>query len=473
MIYRNSYFKKELRQAYIENKISTKKKVEFGVFLGLISIALHFVLQTLTKSVLSDTAPYIMQASYFSTVYIYINVAFYIYILYFIIYYDYLSFAEIRKNRWYLLVKMGYKPLTMILSKLVALCYSLIFVYTLGFTVTIIMTAFLKYHFVYKYLPALYVAGLVDLSVIGTILTTASLYIKKKSTARYLAVLFFGIIIMLRNVLGYHDVIADRILMQNFFVLFDFGRSMYLPICVLIVFLCLVICFFKAKDVAKYYSLPYNTHEYVLPENTVILKRDYITGKIRQLYDIDKIKLRSKMFDFLINAILICIVFAAVIFNIFVILISTSQQGKEVTIRGVIPYVFMSSTMAPTIVENDLAYFRKVDKSIGIDIGEIVIFKEDNVVFVERIIDKDGDLYTVDIDSYPPMSKENTMLKTIDRAVIYGVFTGKNRWLGALILFANTIFGRISFLLVPVMLMFFYKQVKNFFAKSSHMSDDE
>ena len=67
--------------------ISTNRKMASALFLGLFSFALYFVVQTLQKSVLSDVVPEIIQASYFSTVYLYIHIAVAFNILYFIAYY--------------------------------------------------------------------------------------------------------------------------------------------------------------------------------------------------------------------------------------------------------------------------------------------------------------------------------------------------------------------------------------------------
>jgi hypothetical protein len=39
------------------------------------------------------------------------------------------------------------------------------------------------------------------------------------------------------------------------------------------------------------------------------------------------------------------------------------------------------------------------------------------------------------------------LLKTVPRTSVHGIFIGRNRWLGALILFANTIIGRLVLLL--------------------------
>ncbi|MCX7615603.1 MAG: S26 family signal peptidase, partial [Clostridiales bacterium] len=98
-----------------------------------------------------------------------------------------------------------------------------------------------------------------------------------------------------------------------------------------------------------------------------------------------------------------------------------------------------------------------------IKIGEVILFKDGNVVYVERIISKSDDQYTVDIDKYPSMAQPGAMKKTISRDEIYGVYSHRNRWLGALILFSNTVFGRLLFLLLPAFILFFYKPIKQFF----------
>lgn len=466
MIYRNSYFSKELRQAYIENRIGAKRKITFASFIGLFSFAVHFTLQTMTNSVLADTAPYLMQTSYFSTVYTYIAVAFFLYVLYFIIYYEYLSFAELRKNRWYLLVKMSYEPQRMIFSKLAASVYSICTIYTIGFVFIIVLTVFLKYNFVYAYLPSLYLTGFVDLLVITVAAMAASLYIQNSATARYLISLAAILIVILRIVLGYHAIVSDRVLMQDIFILLDFGRSIYLPVAGGIILTCLIICFIKAKSVANYYSVPFDMDGYILPEEVSIVRVEERTGKIIPLVEKDTAGIRGRILDISVTAFLILFICAALAFNIFILLMSASQPGKEVTIRGVIPYVFKSDTMEPAIKENDLAYFKRTDVQEDVNAGDIVLFLDKNVVYVERVIDRKGNQLAVDIDHYPPMSQVGALKKTIDRSAIYGVFTHANRWLGALILFANTLLGRLVFLFGPALFLFFYQPVKRFFTKN-------
>lgn len=95
------------------------------------------------------------------------------------------------------------------------------------------------------------------------------------------------------------------------------------------------------------------------------------------------------------------------------------------------------------------------------------------MVYVERVIARSGNQITVDIDYYPPSAQKDSMKQEIDRGLIYGVFIGRSRWLGALILFANSVFGRITFLLIPVLVLYFYKQIKSFIINSARRSDDD
>jgi len=71
MIYKTSYFRKEFRQAYSEYRISINRLFAYGVFLGLLTFSVHFLLQTLYESVLTQSIPEIMLPSYFSVAFTY------------------------------------------------------------------------------------------------------------------------------------------------------------------------------------------------------------------------------------------------------------------------------------------------------------------------------------------------------------------------------------------------------------------
>lgn len=466
MIYkRNSYFKKELRQAHMGNKISTNKKMASALFLGLISFALYFVFQTLQESVLSDVAPEIMQASFFSTVYLYIHIAVVFNIVYFIVYYDYLFFSEIRKNSWYLLIQMGFRPVIMFFAKFFALMYSVSLIYTLGFGVTLILTFLLKYTFIVSYLLSLYLVGIGDLLLITILSMTFSLYARTVVNGRYWTLFSAAAILTLKIVLGQYAIIANRVLMQDVFILFNLKLSLYWPVGATLMIACCLICLLRSRNLAKYYNLA--SDPAVLPAEMDLVKIDSRTGRPSLINSKIKQGWRGRIVDTVTTILLIVFISAALIFNLFIILINTSTPGQEVTFRGVIPFVFSTSTMEPEIMINDLAYFQKIDVQYPINKGQIILFKENNLLFVERVITRSGNQLTVDIDNYPPMSQIGAMKKTVLRQDVHGVYNGRNRWLGALILFANTIVGRVLFLLVPAVLLFYQGKIYKYFKKAN------
>ena len=77
--------------AYTEQGITAKKILQFSVFLALLTFAIHFMLQTVTRSVLSDALPEYMMQSYFSVLLLYLVLSFAFFVIYFVVYYDYLT----------------------------------------------------------------------------------------------------------------------------------------------------------------------------------------------------------------------------------------------------------------------------------------------------------------------------------------------------------------------------------------------
>jgi hypothetical protein len=458
MIYRNSYFKKELRQAYAESKISTNRKTALALFLGLLSFGLFFVLQTLKESVLAETLPQVMQPSFFSTVYLYIHLAFISGAVYFIFYYETLFFAEIRKNSWYLLIQMGYKPLPMFLAKFSALLYSVFFIYTVGYALTLLLTFLLKYTFIPAYLPVLYLVGLVDFFFITILCLTFSLFTKTIRNARYWTFLAAVLIVLLKIGLGEYAVIANRVLVQNLVNLLDPGQTVYLPVAGLLMAAGCLIGLVKSENLARYYNLP--DQELPLPEGLEIVTVNPRTGRSKKLNKGAGRARGRKILNAVATALSLVLIGAALLFNLLVISINTATPGQEIVIGGIIPFVFQSQTMEPVIKKNDLAYFRKIDSQYPVEPGQIVLFSQDQVIYVERVTAQTEGGLRVDIDNYPPLAQPGAMLKTVPRQDVHGVYVGRSRWLGALILFANTIVGRLLFLLVPVILLFYSKQFR-------------
>ncbi|HHW21663.1 MAG TPA: S26 family signal peptidase [Clostridiaceae bacterium] len=464
MIYRNSYFKKELRQSYTDNKTSRSRKMAFALFSGLVSFALYFLLQTLKGSVVEDTFPEIMQPSFFSTIYIYIHMSFVLNTAYFIINYDYLFFSEIRKNSWYLLVHMNYNPAMMFFAKFFALVYSVLWTYSVGFAFVVLLTAFLRYTFVVAYIPSLYFAGIIDLFLISLITMMISLYSGTVTYARYMIFSSAAFIPALKQISGFYKILANRVTMQNVMNLFDSGRSVFVPFAVFFIILSFLACSVRARSTARYFSS--QEDDMPFPEDVSLLRINLKTGRLEPAVKGRKEAGINKTLNMTVSVLLIILICALLMFNLLVILINATTPGSEVAILGAIPYIFRSETMKPEIMPNDLAYFKKVDADYDIDKGQIIIFRQDNTIFVERVIDDMEDYLVVDIDYYPSVHQTGSMRKTIKRELVIGVFTGRNRWLGALILFANTIFGRVLFLFIPAVLLFYHRQLRGLYMRS-------
>ena len=66
MIYNHNIITKEQKQAFVERKESRNKIFFYGIIVALLTFSLHFMLQTLTRSVLSTALPQLMMPSYFS-----------------------------------------------------------------------------------------------------------------------------------------------------------------------------------------------------------------------------------------------------------------------------------------------------------------------------------------------------------------------------------------------------------------------
>ena len=188
MIYKDSFWKKELKQAYIQRKITLHKQFALGLLAGLITFAIHFMLKTFDKSVINDTFPELMQSSYFSTISLYLIVISIALTVNIIINFDYLTFAEIKSNKWYILVKNNYNPLKMIGTKLFARTRDIFLVYTIGFVTTLLLTAFLKYPIVFTYLPSLYISGLVNVELLVVMTMVASLFTYKNTKKQYIVI---------------------------------------------------------------------------------------------------------------------------------------------------------------------------------------------------------------------------------------------------------------------------------------------
>lgn len=459
MIYNKSFLKKEFKESYFEHSISVKKRLEYAIFLALISFGVHFLLLTLSRSVLLDVVPKYMNPSYYSVISAYIDISYIFYVIYLATNYKLLTFAEIKSNKWYILMKFGFSPLQMIFTKLYARLITAFIVYGTGYLITLFLTSFLKYPLVLEYILPLFILGLLDIFFIITVTMTSSIYLKKGILSDYVMAISVIFLVVLKFFLQYYTTINDRSKFDSLQVLAYFSE--YIVILTSIIFACIIIIFIRAKINAKYYYFSFYMKDLDFSDNIKIIMNAGTKAKKKKIREYD-VKTKTRIVSRLLNVLLTILISIFILFNIIVLLISLSTQRQEISLFKVIPYVFKSETMQPEIMYNDLAFFKYIHLGEPLNRDDIVLYQAHEEVNIARIQLFQAEKIVVDIDNYPPQDENYVYKEALNRNQIYGKYIGRSRWLGVLILFANTTFGRLFLLLIPSILLFYYKPIIEF-----------
>lgn len=468
MIYKQSEFTKEKKQAYIEDYESKRNLVWRGVILALVTFAIYFMLQTLNRSVLPVAVPQYMMQSHFSTLSLFLLVAYIGYTGYIARYYNYLTFAEIAMNRWYTLQKQGYDPLKMIIVKMATRFLEVVVFYSIGFLGTLFLSLFLKYPLVPAYFLSLYISGLIDLLFITLITMTCSLFISEQKTARYIVICAAVILWILRLTTGYYDIVSNRQMMADIGNLFDLTTSSYLLYFLLTIAGSLTLILIRARKIAQYTNFPFYKKDMDMDENTsIVILSDNEFKEVKEHAYVKK--MRGKITDRVVNAIVTIIVILGILINCFVLFVSLSSPDRETNFFGVIPFVFHTATMEPEIMYNDLAFFQAANEKDVLNEGLTILYRDSEEPVVAKITGISEKGITVDILNYQDGVSKGRYEKSIQKEAIYGIYTGRSRWLGAIILFANTIFGRLLLLLIPALVIFYYKPVLAYLKKKGYV----
>ncbi|MCE5344237.1 MAG: hypothetical protein LLF96_11735 [Eubacteriales bacterium] len=479
MIYDTNFIRKEFRNAYMQQQVSRKRQFFLGIFLGLLTFAIYFSLQTLKESVINDVAPFLLLSSYFSTLYIYLFLSLMFNIIYYISNYEYMTFIEVMHNRWYTLVQLGYPPLKLVGSKIIARIISQAAIYSIGYIATIFISSFLKFPLVLDYLLTMYLMGLIDIVLLAMVSLTASLYMRDLLNARYLVGMLGIMLVAFKFLSNYYSILENRSLMVNVRNMFDWSQSFYMYIAMACILFCVVICLVRGRQLAQLFNppmlqtLPLLTQK---PSGTVVLiSADADRKNIRSLEAQSTPTRYAKKWSIatVVTSILIITLIASMLLiNVAVLAFGYASPEKETSIYGIVPYVFQSSTMEPAIMNNDIAFFRKLDSQATLSVGDVLLFKDmSGQVDVASLVAFTTDEVTgeltgqmkVDILNYIDERYRGVAAQVIDRSQVYGVHVSNNRWFGAIVLFANTTLGRLVLLLIPTFLIFFYDPIIKMF----------
>ncbi len=464
-IYDGNFYGKERKRAYMERTSGNRRVIGLSLFVAVLTFSLYMILQTLSESVLSSALPEFMQKSYFSVASLYVLLAYIVYTIYFAAYYEYLTFAEIRSNRWYFPVKLGFRPANMILAKLAARMLDVFILYTAGYVATVFMASFLKYPFVPAYLIQLYAAGMLDMMVIVMVCMTCSLFVDRLKTARWIVAALAVVMYVARITTGFYTILSDRAVMADFDSVALLLKNPYPWYGLAVAVICVVLCMVFARKKAMHESFRFYSRDHDYPKDVKL-----VIGKMRlegSEEDVKHALRRNRVANAAVNVVLSLIILVMLAFNLLVLGMSLISPDNETSPIGVIPYVFQSNTMEPAIMFNDLALFETVDPVSPLGEGEVVLFKYGGEPYVARIKEITDSYIRTDIDYYPSTVKEEAYARNTTRGMIYARLVGTNRWIGALVLFANTTIGRLLMLLLPCMLIFFYKPITDFLSRIS------
>ena len=469
MIYKMNLLKKELSYGYYQKRDGIKQLVGLGTFFGMLAFSIYFVMQTLAQSVLTDDASYFMRPSYFSTTFLYLVVSGIGFLIYCEGKFSQVSFAEVYDNSWYCMAHLKYPVWAMVLSKLFAQFVSAILVYTTGFVVTLLLSSVLKFPLVIEYLISQYYLGLVNVADILVLVMLLSMLGRDRTNAKsWVSFLAMGIFLM-QFPSGFYAIATDLIKMKNFLSMWT--ESWYLWMVVGCTVVAMMICIRRGVRLANMFNPPAETGAPCLTgrlgtDVRVVLSTESGNAFIRKLSK--KLEAayqpvrRFNLLSFLSTFAMIVVIVFMLSINLVLLAFNYASPEKETSVIGFIPYIFQSTTMEPTVYYNDIAFFEKIDDYVKVNPGDIVLYKDDvGVVQVRKILDFYVDEKTgeeranADITNYVEGAAKDALKTTLATDQVYGRLVGTNRYLGVVVLFANTMIGRLLFLLIPTILIFF------------------
>jgi len=477
MIYRTKFLREELSYGYFERKKSVGALLALGAFIGMLAFSIYFILQTLSQSVLSDEAGFLVQKSYHTTALLYLALSYVGFWVYNTVRFRMVTFSEVYENTWYGLVHQGYGIVTLVFGKLSAQMAGMLAMNTAGFVTTLLMSSFLKFPLIPGYLVSMFLVSTFNCASLLVLAMAASLVIRDIGNARSLFSVGAFLLVALQIALGFFALVTDRERILHVGALFLENAYLYVDIGVMA--LCMAFCVFKGSHITRLFNAPELSEPPELgrePGTRLIVQTQAAAPAIqrsaRQLYESYQPRKRGNLLSSIMSLLLVLGVLVMFAVDAVVLAFSYASPERETSIMGIIPYIFQSSTMEPSIEYNDIAFFEIVDSYVLLNPDDIVLYKDETeIVQVRRVIEKLPDADTgammleADIDYYPEGSQKGILHGYVREDAVYGRYVGRNRWLGVIALLANSMLGRILFMLVPIILLFFSKQIDDFFKR--------
>lgn len=450
MIYKNSYFKEELKKSYLDTKESRLKLLGICMLVSLFSIALNSFFVMMGDTVIGDTFPALCTKSFYAVITMMNAVILVFFVFYFTNNYETATFAEINKNRWYMLIKSGYKNDYMIFVKQITTGIMVITLYSLSFLFCFIITSLLRYGMSLSSILPSYIIGIVQLAVMTTIILNFSLFLKKNVSNLSLSIIYLIFIAIVSAICGFTKTTKISSGM-SFKTLFTGTTSIYMYTLLALGLINVIASVLIAMKKSNYYNTAGGK-----VENVIVI--DFKTNEVVKVKK-DGMSTFSTFAKKVVFGCLIAIMIAGVLANAALIIMG-SASGDEFSVMGSKPYIFASHTMKGSIEYNDFVVFSPLGEGETLTQDSVVIFydgKEYQIRKVEKV--NSDNTVTVDITSYPAGAELNAYEVTLSQDEIKGVMTFKSRWIGAWLVWNNSLAGKIVTLLLPLLTLAFYDKL--------------
>jgi len=441
----NSYFYKEIRQSNIERRIGVVNGAFFGVFAAMIAFLAHMAALRLNDTVFAAFYPDLIAKDCFAPLYIYIKVFAFLSVVYVLISYEHIVLGEIKSNRWYLLAKMGYSTKMMVSVKLLVQMILLLYAFIIGFVGTVGMATLLGYSFANVYLPALFLAGVVEIAFLCALTTALSVLYRFRSAffTRWCITLTEAALIPLSDLTGYREALSSKsfIVKNGPFAPFSPSVSVYFVILLALIAVLYAASLFNAKTIAMYYDEPLENTDFTLPAGRVLARLDHRNGMFYLF------RRKSKSLAAAVHMLIVVLVASIALFTIVLNLFYYRYRNNTVVKVGDTIYFLSDREIVsghlddPHIYKNDFLVFKAESDAEQIDDGKIVLIQNGDKL--------EAVPYAADLKD----------------AEILGKLDSVSRWTGALVLMVCNTEGIILFLVLPLLTLLFFGSIKKLLEK--------
>ena len=447
MIYNYNCYKQELIRTNLEGKINKRKLLIICIFISLFTVVIqdHFVF--MEETVMHKFILHLSHRSFFSLISLY-NIICSVYFIFFMCQrYGELTYYETRKNRWYTMMKNGYKIFDLSLSKMIAILLFTIVVYSLGFVITTLIAVFLKFSLVLNMASSLYLMGLMmSLSIVIMFMFFSTMF--SRGVTFFFVALSICVTLYLSEKSGFTYIVENNLLIKDISLLFE-GKVAIFTITVLILMIVAIILSLVISTIKfKKFQFEYNM-------SNDMLNVDYRTGKVKRksLYNPKKVK---KFIKILLSVFLLVVLVLGVFANLFIVMNGQKNADGEIDILGYVPYIFKSSTMNGVIEKNDFVVFKNIDTNSELKAGDVILYYENRIPMIKQITKILGDEVYVDVISYPEGNQIGDFASIVSRNDVSAEFVATSGWIGAWILFNSSLFGKLTTMVFPLFMIAFY-----------------